>query len=47
MSMLDTVLGCGLMAVIAPTFVSGCIADLFALTITRLPPRGWHCCPPC
>jgi uncharacterized membrane protein len=34
MTMLDTVPGCVLVAVIAPTFVSGRIADLLALTIT-------------
>ncbi len=36
MTMLDTAPGCVLIAVIAPVFVSGRIADLIALSLTML-----------
>jgi uncharacterized membrane protein len=36
MTMLDTAPGCVLIAVIAPVFVSGRVADLIALSLTTL-----------
>ncbi|RZL28508.1 MAG: AzlD family protein [Sphingomonas sp.] len=36
MTMLDTAPGCVLIAVIAPVFVSGLIADLIALSLTMV-----------